>query len=259
MKDDSAQNIVVVTGSTSGIGKAIARSLAMEGYTVILNGRRDVNHVIDFMQELNASAGRDDICHYVQGDIAEEKTHGEILQKVHELEGSLKVLVNNAGISTRGRKDVLELEREDVAHLFNVNLIGPFMLTRLLAPELMNRDSPSYVINISSLSAYAVSTNRADYCMSKAGMSMMTQVFAARLADANVGVFEIRPGIIRTEMTESVLDKYSKMIDEGLLPIPRIGEPVDIAKTVTGIVKGYHPYSAGNVLNVDGGFHVRRL
>ena len=259
MKDSEAPRLAVVTGSTSGIGKAVARSLVDKGFTVILNGRRDISKISGFMGELRESSGDENSCHYVQGDVADDTTHMAIHEKIHQLGGDLKVLVNNAGMSTKDRKDVLELDRDDVTRLFDVNLTGPFMLTRLLSPELMNHEVTSYIINISSLSAYTVSTNRADYCISKAGMSMMTQVFAARLARDNVAVYEIRPGIIRTGMTEGVLDRYEQLVEEGLLPIPRIGEPGDIARTVMGIVEGYHPYSTGAVLNVDGGFHIRRL
>ncbi|MFW5770650.1 MAG: 3-ketoacyl-ACP reductase [Spirochaetota bacterium] len=259
MKTSPESTLAVVTGSTSGIGKAIARSLADKGLTVILNGRRDISEISEFMDELRKSSGDKNICHYVRGDVADDITHMAIHEKIHQLGGELKVLVNNAGMSTKDRKDVLELERDDVTRLFDVNLTGPFMLTRLLSHELMNHESTSYIINISSLSAYTVSTNRADYCISKAGLSMMTQVFASRLAGENVAVFEIRPGIIRTGMTEGVMGRYEQLVDEGLLPIPRIGEPGDIARTVMGIVEGYHPYATGSVLNVDGGFHIRRL
>ncbi len=249
----------LVTGSTAGIGRSIALKLVDNGFSVIITGRRDKNEVLPLINDIKKRVNRENACIYVRGDLADIGTREEIINCVNKDFGFLSLIVNNAGITTVGRKDILDIQEEDMAYLMKVNLLAPFMLTKTLVPYLEKSSDRSYVINISSISSYAVSTNRADYCISKAGMSMMTQQFAVRLADKNIGVFEIRPGIIRTDMTSGVRDKYDTLIDDGLLPIRRWGEPEDIARAVEAIVNGYLPYSTGEVINVDGGFHIRRL
>ncbi len=249
----------IVTGSTAGIGKAIAFALATRGYSVIITGRREKEKVASMLDEIDELAKRKNSCVYIRGDIAEKSVRDSIISCVENDFSSLDVLVNNAGITTAGRKDILEINEEEALYLLRVNLVSPLLLTSSLAPYLQKSEERSYIINISSISAYAVSNNRADYCISKAGMSMMTQQFAARLAESNIGVFEIRPGIIETGMTAGVKAKYDKLIAEGLLPIARWGQPEDVAKAVTAIVEGAFPYSTGEIINVDGGFHIRRL
>ncbi|MCP4132078.1 MAG: 3-ketoacyl-ACP reductase [bacterium] len=253
----------LVTGSTAGIGRAIALSLAEQGYSLVLSGRREPAEVKPLIEEIEAANKRKDSCVYVRGDIAEERTRENLVSAIRERYGALRVLVNNAGITTAGRKDILDLTEEDMLYLLRVNLVSPFLLTSrtvpLLKENVKKNNARSYVINISSISAYTVSTSRADYCISKAGMSMMTQQFAARLAGDSIGVFELRPGIIKTDMTAAVREKYDVLIEEGLLPVPRWGEPGDIARAVTGIVQENFPYSTGEVFNIDGGFHIRRL
>jgi 3-oxoacyl-[acyl-carrier protein] reductase len=245
----------LVTGSTAGIGRAVALTLAKLGYHVIINGRREAGEAAGLVEELDSISGG---CIYVNGDIAEEETRKKIIEAAGK-EGGLDVLVNNAGRTTSGRKDILALLEEDILDVFRVNLIGPMLLSSALVPLMKERAKRSYIINIASISSYAVSTNRADYCISKAGMSMMTQLFAARLVKDDIGVFEIRPGIISTDMTAPVKEKYDRLIAEGLLPMPGWGQPEDIAKAVEMIVLGYLPYSTGEIINVDGGFHIRRL
>ncbi len=245
----------LVTGSTSGIGRAVASMLAKLGYHVIINGRRAADEAAGLVAELKSISGG---CVYVKGDIAEEETRKKIIEAVGKA-GGLDVLINNAGRTTSGRKDMLLLEEQDILDVFQVNLIGPMLLSSAIVPHMKNRGGRSYIINIASISSYTVSTNRADYCISKAGISMMTQLFAARLSEENIGVFEIRPGIISTGMTAPVQEKYDKLIAEGLLPMPRWGRPEDVAKAVESIVLGYFPYSTGEIINVDGGFHIRRL
>jgi len=248
----------LVTGGSAGIGRAIALALAGEGYAVIISGRRPEEEVADLLGSLNEATGRDD-ARYVRGDLADGATREELVRLVREEYGTLSVLVNNAGVATRGRVDMLELTEDDMLWLLRINLIAPFLLSTALAPFLGGEKDPGYIINISSISAYTASINRADYCISKAGLSMMTLLFADRLAGENVRAFEVRPGIIKTDMTEAVTEKYDRLIDGGLLPIDRWGEPEDVAKAVLGIVLGYHPYSTGSVIDVDGGFHIRRL
>ena len=212
----------------------------------------------DLVRSLNAAAGQEG-CRYVRGDISDAAFRDRFVRTIRKEYGGISVLVNNAGVSTKGRKDMLELTESDMIDLLRVNLIAPFLLSAALAPLMSGQDEPAYIINISSISAYTVSTNRADYCISKAGMSMMTGLFADRLAADNIRVFEVRPGVIRTDMTEPVAEKYDRLISEGLLPIGRWGEPEDVARAVMGIVLGYHPYSTGSSVDVDGGFHIRRL
>ncbi|MCP4681096.1 MAG: 3-ketoacyl-ACP reductase [Desulfobacterales bacterium] len=251
--------VALVTGGTAGIGKSIALSMAEEGYSIILNSRRPEKEVEELMARIEDISGKRQSCVYIRGDIADSATRKEILSLIENQFSSLQVLVNNAGISTANRKDMLELTEEDMIHLLKTNLIAPFLLAASLAPYMKSDTSVNYMVNISSISAYTVSTNRADYCISKAGLSMMTKLFAERLAGDNIRVFEIRPGIIHTDMTAPVKEKYDHLIENNLLPIGRWGVPEDVAKTVVGIVKGYHPYATGDVINVDGGFHIRRL
>jgi NAD(P)-dependent dehydrogenase (short-subunit alcohol dehydrogenase family) len=248
----------LVTGGSAGIGKAIALALAGEGYSVIVSGRRPEGEVAGLLSSLNEATGRAD-ARYVRGDLADGATRDELVRLVEEEHGGLSVLVNNAGVATRGRVDMLQLTEDDMLWLLKINLIAPFLLSSALAPMLGKGGEPGYIVNISSISAYTASVNRADYCISKAGLSMMTRLFADRLATENVRVFEVRPGIIKTDMTETVTDKYDRLIENDLLPIDRWGEPEDVARAVLGIVLGYHPYSTGSVINVDGGFHIRRL
>ncbi len=259
MEKKQLRPTALVTGGTAGIGKSIALTLAKEGYAVVINGRREKSEVESLINQLDQVAEVEGLCSYVKGDITRPSTRDELFSTVQEKYGSLNVLVNNAGISSIGRKDMLALNEEEITELLRVNLIAPFMLTSSMVPLLNCKTQPTYLINISSISSYTVSTNRADYCMSKAGLSMMTQLFAQRLVTENVRVFEIRPGIIKTDMTAPVQKKYDKLIEDGLLPIERWGVPEDVSKTVLGIVKGYHPYATGEVINVDGGFHIRTL
>jgi NAD(P)-dependent dehydrogenase (short-subunit alcohol dehydrogenase family) len=246
----------LITGGSAGIGAAIAKALAAEGYGVIINGRRPDGEVSELLRDLNRGGNKS---LYVRGDVTDASCRDRLVAKVREEYGGLSVLVNNAGVTTKNRKDMLELTESEIIELLRVNLTSPFLLSSALAPLMKRGDAPSYIVNISSISAYTASTNRADYCISKAGMSMMTKLFADRLAADNIRVFEVRPGIIKTDMTEKVTVKYDRLIDGGLLPIGRWGEPSDVAKAVLGIVLGYHPYSTGSVIDVDGGFHIRRL
>jgi len=258
-KDTERPPAAVITGGTAGIGRAIALSLAKEGYAVIINGRRAREEVDELIHQIDETSGISGSCQYVRGDIGTAAAREAVAALVKSQHGALHVLVNNAAVTTAGRKDLLDLTEDDMIRLLKVNLIAPFLLSAALAPALEASHNPGYMINISSISSYTASTNRADYCISKAGLSMMTKLFAKRLADENIRVFEIRPGIIKTDMTAPVQGKYDDLIEKGFLPIQRWGKPEDIAKTVLGIVKGYHPYATGGVINVDGGFHIRTL
>jgi len=259
MKARSGVRYALVTGSSSGIGRAVALALAAEGFGVLLNGTRPERAVRSVLKEAEAKNRIPGSCAYLRGDISRHAVRKKIVSFIERNCGCLSVLVNNAGITTEGRRDMLELTEKNMRRVFDVNLIGPFLLSSALSRFLADNKSMSYIINISSISAEAVSINRADYCMSKAGMSMMTSLFAARLASHGVRVFELRPGIVRTPMTEPVSEKYDRAIREGLLPITRWGEPGDVASAVTAIARGHLDYSTGEVLHIDGGFHLRRL
>jgi NAD(P)-dependent dehydrogenase (short-subunit alcohol dehydrogenase family) len=255
----TTEKTALVTGGSAGIGRAIALALAGEGFDVIISGRRPEEGVRELLSSLNGAAGRGGRSRYVRGDISDAAVRDVLVGTVKDEYGALSVLVNNAGITTKNRGDMLALNEPDMVDLLRVNLIAPFLLSAALSPLLGKGESPGYIVNISSISAYTASINRADYCISKAGMTMMTRLFADRLAAENVRVFEVRPGIIRTDMTAPITEKYDRLIETGLLPIGRWGEPQDVARAVLGIVLGYHPYSTGSVIDVDGGFHIRRL
>ncbi|HUV03646.1 MAG TPA: 3-ketoacyl-ACP reductase [Armatimonadota bacterium] len=247
-----------VTGAASGIGLAIAKSLAGAGYGIVaVDLRNDGQQVLDGFQG--------DGHLYVKADISSASDRAGILDAIKQTHGRLDLLVNNAGVAPSERKDVLETTEESYDRLMTINLKGPFFLTQMLARYMIElvqsgKVERPKIINISSISAYASSTSRGEYCISKAGVSMMTKLFADRLAEYGINVYEIRPGIIRTPMTEPVAAKYDKLIvEEGILPIKRWGYPEDVAAAVKAIVSGGFEYSTGQVFDVDGGFHLRRL
>jgi len=229
----------LVTGGTRGIGRGIAEKLRDEGWNVIVSCRtpKDIPGIK---------------C------IVADNSKPEDRMRLVEEAGDIDLLVNNAGIAPRVRADLLEMSEESMDELMKVNLYGPFFLTQQFANRMIKRGS-GMIINISSMSAYTVSVNRGEYCISKAGISMMTQLYAARLAEYGIPVYEIRPGIIRTDMTSGVTEKYDKLIGGGLLPISRWGTPEDIADAVSVLAEGRLRYSTGEVINVDGGFHIQRL
>jgi len=252
------KSVGCVTGAASGIGLAIAKSLAGAGYSVVIvDIREDGQQIVDGLQ------GEGHL--YVKADISSASDRAGILDAIRETYGRFDLLVNNAGVAPRERKDVLEATEESYDRLMAINLKGPFFLTQILARYMIElvqqgRVERPKIINISSISAYTSSTSRGEYCISKAGVSMMTKLFADRLAEYGINVYEIRPGIIRTPMTEPVAAKYDKLIlEEGILPIKRWGDPEDVAAAVKAIITGGFEYSTGQVFDVDGGFHLRRL
>lgn len=229
----------LVTGGTRGIGLGIAEKLRDEGWEVIVSCRtpRDIPGIK---------------CVVADNGIPEDRA------KLIEEAGEIDLLVNNAGIAPRVRADLLDMTEDSMQELMNVNLYGPFFLTQQIAKGMIERGK-GMIINISSMSSYTVSVNRGEYCISKAGISMMTQLYAARLAEYGIPVYEIRPGIIKTDMTSKVTEKYDALIEGGLLPIQRWGTPEDIADAVSVLAEGKLRYSTGEVINVDGGFHIQRL
>jgi len=204
---------------------------------------------------------RAEIC---QADISLRGDRLKLVDFMKQKYGRIDVLVNNAGVAPEVREDMLQSSEQSFDRLIAVNLKGPYFLTQQVAQWMVaeRQHLPGItpvIINICSVSAYTASTNRADYCISKAGLSMMTRLYADRLAEFGIPVFEIRPGIVETDMTSTVKEKYDRLIHEGLTPIRRWGKPEDVGKAVAAIVQGYFPFSTGEVINVDGGFHLRRL
>jgi NAD(P)-dependent dehydrogenase (short-subunit alcohol dehydrogenase family) len=201
-----------------------------------------------------------------RGNVAMASDRDELVQKTRETFGRLDLLVNNAGISPESRTDLLDATVESFDRIIDVNLKGPYFLTQAVARWMIEQrtggeisDYRPAIINITSVSAYAASPERGDYCVSKAGLSMMTKLYAARLAGDGINVYEIRPGVISTDMTASVKEKYDGLIAKGLTPIRRWGTPEDVGRAVAAIATGMLPFSTGEVINVDGGFHLRTL
>ena len=260
--------VALITGGSRGIGRGIALGLAGLGFNLVLNYRSNKDAAqqtaADCLDAAKAAGKliRAEVC---AGDVANRDHRSELIAFVERRFNRLDLLVNNAGIAPRQRLDILDATEQSFDELLDVNLKGPFFLTQAVAkyfvqlrPSLGKNYRPK-IITISSVSAYTASVNRGDYCISKAGLSMVTALFAARLAGEGIHVFEIRPGIIATDMTSGVKEKYDALIANGLTPIPRWGAPEDVAKAVCAIAQDLLPFSTGEVINVDGGFHLRRL
>jgi 3-oxoacyl-[acyl-carrier protein] reductase len=202
-----------------------------------------------------------------RADISVSTDRERLVQETLDAYGRIDLLVNNAGVAPSVRADLLEASEESFDRLINVNLKGPYFLTQLVARrmiEQVRREGVSAfglprIVTVTSISAYAASVNRGDYCVAKAGLAMMTALYAARLAEYGVNVYEVRPGVIATDMTEGVKEKYDRMIDQGAWPIRRWGQPEDVGRAVAAIARGDFPYSTGEVINIDGGFHLRTL
>lgn len=253
--------VALITGGSRGIGFGIAEILAQSGLDLAINGVREEMHVGAAIEQLQ-SYGTKII--YTRGNISIKGDREAIIDKIKDQLGGLNVLVNNAGVAPKTRKDILEIDESDYDYLMDINLKGPVFLTQLAAHWMMeqktsNANFEGCMVNISSISAEMASVQRAEYCISKAGLSMLTQLMAVRLAEVGIPVYEVRPGIIETDMTAVVKEKYEQLIGEGLALEPRLGQPRDIGKVVGALVKGDIPYSTGQVLTPDGGLMVRRL
>ncbi len=242
----------LVTGGGKGIGLAITQNLLDEGYRVVVSSRSK-SEEYDQLSGIYA-----DMIDFCPCDIGVKQDRESMFDFMTKKGYDIDLLVNNAGVAPRVRKDILEIDEDDFDFPMNVNLKGTYFVTQHFANEMIGKKS-GRIINISSVSAYTASTNRGEYCIAKAGISMITKLFAVRLAESGVGVFEIQPGIIQTAMTAGVHDKYQDMIDNGLTPIKRFGQPSDIADAVSCIASGRMDFCQGQVVNVDGGFHLRRL
>ncbi|UJP40119.1 3-ketoacyl-ACP reductase [Cellulomonas palmilytica] len=255
--------VALITGGNRGIGLGISRRLVTDGYAVSILATRE--EPTDVLAELRELAGSDDAVRYVRGSVAEPADHVRYVQDALDAWGRLDVLVNNAGVAPAQRADLLEATTESFDRVLGINLRGPYFLTQefarrvvalrgaLTAPPL---EPVATVVNVSSISATTVSTDRGDYCVSKAGVAMATQLWAVRLAPEGIVVHEVRPGVIATDMTAGVAPKYDALLADGLAPIARWGRPADVAGAVAMLASGATPYSTGEVFHVDGGMHV---
>ncbi len=254
------RRLALVTGGSRGIGLGIAKALAEEDWRLMINGMRPVEGAASALDELR-EMGADPL--YVQGDLGTEEGRQAMLDTCQK-HGPVQLLVNNAGVAPKVRADLLEMGAESFDAVLNTNLRGTFFLTQSVARLMLKAKAsdPHFagrIITITSISATVASINRGEYCIAKAGLAMATQLFAARLAGEGIGVYEVRPGVIRTDMTAGVAEKYDKLIEGGLCLQPRWGEPSDIGRAVASLARGDFLYSPGQVITVDGGLTVQRL
>jgi 3-oxoacyl-[acyl-carrier protein] reductase len=252
--------VALVTGGTRGIGLGIVRALASEGFDLALCGVREEKDVAPVLAELRGGG----VAHYFRADIGERADRLRLVSEVRERLGRLHVLVNNAGTAPPARVDLLEAGEESFERLLRVNLQGPYFLTQGVARWMLEQRGADEawagcIVNVTSVSATVASTDRGEYCVSKAGLAMASQLWAARLAEAGIPVYEVRPGIIRTDMTAAVTDKYDRLIGAGLVPQGRWGTPEDVGRVVAALARGDAPYSTGAVVVVDGGLTIPRL
>lgn len=289
------RGVALVTGASRGIGRGIAIALANAGFDVVVNYASNRDAAEEVGKVIEGAGPR---ALLVQGDVSVPADREKLVNRTYAELGRLDLLVNNAGIAPTVRADILESGEESFDRMVNINLKGPYFLTQLVARWMieqqegsvqgsgfrvqgsgnaeeitgmgtvssssLNSEPPTLnplpkIVTITSVSTYTASTNRGDYCVAKSGLSMMTKLFAVRLAEFGINVYEIRPGVIETDMTGPVKDKYDRMIAEGLTPIARWGKPDDVARAVVAVATDAFPFSTGEVINVDGGFHLHRL
>jgi 3-oxoacyl-[acyl-carrier protein] reductase len=259
------RRIAVVTGGTRGIGLGIARALAREGWSLALCGVRPAETVADVIEELRglgAGAGID--VSYDIADLSRTDDRARLVESIRARFGAVHALVNNAGRAPRTRADILEATEESFEEVMRTNLQGPYFLTQQIAGLMVEQkkaspDSAASIVFVTSVSADMASPNRGEYCVSKAGLAMTTKLFALRLAEFAIPVYEIRPGIIATDMTAGVRDVYDRRIADGLIPDRRWGTPEDVGRAAAALLRGDVPYATGTVLHVDGGLTIPRL
>lgn len=259
----------LVTGASRGIGRGIALELAKLGHDLVINfagNAAAAGQTADDCATTAKATGKTIRAEICQADISNGADRTKLIEFTRATFGRLDLLVNNAGVAPNIRADILEAGEESFDRLISINVKGPYFLTQLAAKWMIEqvtqhatRNTLPKIVTVSSISAYTASTNRGDYCVSKAALSMLTPLFASRLAEHGINVYEIRPGVIATDMTGPVKEKYDKLISEGMTPIKRWGTPEDIGRAVAAIASDALPFSTGEVINVDGGFHLRRL
>lgn len=251
----------LVTGSSRGIGRGIAIELAKAGYDIVINYAGNQQAAQEACRLIEAEGQK---AHMIQASVAEESDRKRLVDEAIEHYGRLDLLVNNAGVAPKVRADLLDMSLDSYRYVMDTNLAGPFFLTQYAAKRMMElREAEKImegrIVFVTSISAYTASINRGEYCMSKAGLSMAVKLFADRLASENILVYEIQPGVIATDMTSGVKEKYDKLIAEGLTPQPRWGTPEDVGKAVSAVAQGYFDFSTGSSIEVGGGFGIRRL
>ena len=252
---------VIVTGAARGIGRGISMELAEAGWTVCAVGTRSAEdeNVRAYLAELTA-ASPDSF--YISGDISDADDRARIVDGAFSGLGEVDALVNNAGVAPSVRNDILEMTEESFDRVLDINLRGTFFLTQAVASRMIAQNPADFrrtIAFITSISAVVSSVNRGEYCISKAGLSMTARLFADRLADSGINVYEVRPGIIATDMTAGVMEKYNRLIENGLCPIKRIGQPRDVGRVVRTLCDGFLAYSTGEIINVDGGMMIQSL
>ena len=259
--DSEGLPVALITGGSRGIGLGIATELAKARFNLAINGVRPqkmIQPVLDGLKMFGIEVI------YVQGDVSKMEDRESIFHTVISKFGHLNVLVNNAGIAPRERKDILEAMEDIFDEVIKTNLKGPYFLTQLFANQMVqqkkaNPDFSCCIINVSSVSATVASVNRGEYCISKAGIAMATKLWAARLGEFDIPVYEIQPGVIKTDMTAGVIEKYNKLFEQGISIQKRWGTPEDVGKVAAAMATGMMPYSTGQVILVDGGMTVQRL
>lgn len=258
----NSKPVAVITGASRGIGRAVSISLAAEGYDIVAIARSVDSEGMEFLE--SEITGRGAQFFPVGLDISSVGSHKEVVANILERYGRIDFLVNNAGVAPLLRNDILDMTDESYDRVLNINLKGPVFFAQQVAIEMtwMKQQLDDYrpvIVFITSVSAELTSTNRAEYCISKAGLSMASKVFADRLSKEDIRVFEVRPGIIQTDMTAKIKDKYDKLIGEGLIPQRRWGLPEDIAKAVASIARGDWDFSTGMVFEISGGLNIHSL
>jgi 3-oxoacyl-[acyl-carrier protein] reductase len=252
----------LITGGSRGIGLGVAHKLGEAGYNLVINGVRPESDVRGTLDELATTYGVK--VAYAQGSISSAEDRDRILQSALDAFGTINVLVNNAGVAPKQRLDLLETTQESYRYVVETNLEGPFFLTQAVARHMVEqkKSDPTFdasIVFVTSISSTVVSINRGEYCVSKAGLSMVSSLFAVRMAEVDIPVYEIRPGVIATDMTSKVQSKYDELFEKGMALQRRWGTPEDVGKAVAAVVTGALPYSTGQVILVDGGMNVPTL
>ena len=250
----------IVTGGSRGIGLAIAKQLGLDGYQVVVFATKSKEACMEHLKELDDAGVT---WHYVQGTLDNREDRKKLVEETIQQFGRIDVLVNNAGVAPLVRADLLEMTEESYDRVMGINAKGTMFLTQLVANQMLTQEikgkKRGTIVNVGSCSAEVSSISRGEYCISKSAISMITKLFADRLAGEGILVHEVRPGVIRTDMTSTVQEKYDRLIDQGLFPIPRWGTPEDVADAVSALCSDKFLYTTGNYIDIYGGFHIKRL